>query len=671
MNWIKWLPTARRKHTTNSESGDAARDIDEITRTALEQRTVLQAPKLAVHPIREQRVGALGSPAVLAHINQQWMTPLSHIRSAIDALSRSESNPSKIQHSRQNCDSLALLQDASYQLRASIENIIDFHEITAGRLTNTPGPLRPCALGEELVSSWQATAQKAGHLLVFAGDQDVPNTVSLDPELTRRLLDRLTCMLLSTQDISEPAIRCHLMEQIKPDTARLSIAFDARPTNPENCLHNAINLLATPLPDELQTLLEEGRIDSWIVQRLAKLLNAAITIGPTRDNPERFGVQIEVTVPVTQACQPEPAMLEGQHVAVITESDVQARAVRAQLVGLGAFITPVDPRQPAPDMIFADSVGWSSLKADPDLAHWHTNPPALIGLQNAITIRGRAQRVLGFADFTLPGFIPRDQLLRALKRIFQTDLNQHRKKRKANKKTEPSHPAQPPKPSTLGRALVVDDDPIYIAHLSNLLGSMGFVVFTAASGREAMACADAKRIDVVLTDMHMPDITGAGVARMLRRHPRYRDTPILAVTANRQSNVHRDLRQAGVQQVLTKPVSTSELQAALTPFFKALSTPAPTCPTPAEDPFLIQLLCEELPGYQRMLKEPEAQLQQLRHAAHKLRGAAGCCQQTELKNAAQTLENAITEQKPQEDIDQARNHLLQVVKQLDKTLCCS
>ena len=683
MSWKQWLARKRNKTQTKpalETQHGLPLELTKIIEKAKHEPVRINQSNQPPDKTAKQQAAALGSSAVLALINQRWMTPLSHIRSAIDALGRidqpTQGGAGQIQRKQQHNDSLALLQNASYQLRASIENIIDYHEIIAGRLSNTPGPLRPCSLGEELVSNWQGPAQRAGHLLVFAGDQDVPDTVSLDPELTHRLFDRLTGMLLATPDIREPAICCSLVEQSDADFAKLAISFDGKPDNPESCLLDTVSKLATPLPDELQTLLEENTIDIWIVQKLATLLGASMFIGPTQKNLGRYGIRLELTVPIKQACASRKPILAEKRVAVATQSDIQARALRSQLVSLGAFIVPVDEKQAKPDIIFVDKAGWARISKQVEFGHWHDPKPLTIGLVPSLNIRGRPRYAHRFADFNLPGFIPTRALEKSLHRILNTDIEQRREARaRRSKQQYQFNPNDIPQSTDgkiskkkVGTALIVDDDPIYLAHLSRLLGPMGFELRTASSGKEAMSCADANRIDVVLTDMHMPDITGAGVGRMLRRHPRYRDIPILAVTANRQSAVHQDLRAAGIQQVLTKPVSASELQAALSPFFDL----SPACtlnpPAPEHDPFLIQLLREELPSYLAQLQDPRADLDKIRHAAHKLRGAAGCCQHTELKNRAERLEKAITANKSEDQIRADKQALIEYIIDLQQTL---
>jgi len=114
--------------------------------------------------------------------------------------------------------------------------------------------------------------------------------------------------------------------------------------------------------------------------------------------------------------------------------------------------------------------------------------------------------------------------------------------------------------------------------------------------------------------------------------------------------VHQDLLHSGIERVLTKPVTAGDLLSAIGEFFPlethgqidTKATPSPADGRKDErDPFLSRLLCDELPGYRRLLTEQADGHETLRHAAHKLRGAAACCRETELQALAGELEDAL------------------------------
>jgi CheY-like chemotaxis protein len=67
------------------------------------------------------------------------------------------------------------------------------------------------------------------------------------------------------------------------------------------------------------------------------------------------------------------------------------------------------------------------------------------------------------------------------------------------------------------RLLCVDDDSAFRQFYKNLLGSYGYDVTVAASGQQALKVLLSRKIDAVLTDMEMPEMTGAELAVRLKK----------------------------------------------------------------------------------------------------------------------------------------------------------
>lgn len=83
--------------------------------------------------------------------------------------------------------------------------------------------------------------------------------------------------------------------------------------------------------------------------------------------------------------------------------------------------------------------------------------------------------------------------------------------------------------------LVVDDYPENLISMRALLARHDWQVLTAASGLEALNALLANDVDLVLLDVHMPEMDGFEVARLMRSNHRTRFTPIIFLTANEQS----------------------------------------------------------------------------------------------------------------------------------------
>ena len=100
--------------------------------------------------------------------------------------------------------------------------------------------------------------------------------------------------------------------------------------------------------------------------------------------------------------------------------------------------------------------------------------------------------------------------------------------------------------------------------LREILEKEGHQVWTARDGAEGVACANERRFDVILMDINMPVFDGFAAARQIRDGAGPSDrTPILALTANATPDMQQNMAQAGMNGVLTKPLSREDLKQAL------------------------------------------------------------------------------------------------------------
>ncbi len=105
------------------------------------------------------------------------------------------------------------------------------------------------------------------------------------------------------------------------------------------------------------------------------------------------------------------------------------------------------------------------------------------------------------------------------------------------------------------RLLVVDDTPVNRELVRLILTPLGLEVQEAAGGAEGVSAALAKPFDVILMDVRMPGIDGLEATRMIRAtSPFNRATPILALTADVEPQNARACLEAGMNDVLAKPI---------------------------------------------------------------------------------------------------------------------
>ncbi|MBM9602657.1 sigma-54-dependent transcriptional regulator [Desulfopila inferna] len=105
--------------------------------------------------------------------------------------------------------------------------------------------------------------------------------------------------------------------------------------------------------------------------------------------------------------------------------------------------------------------------------------------------------------------------------------------------------------------LVVDDEPNYLIVLSELLRDEGFEVYTAPGGNEGLEVVREVDLDLVITDMQMPEMDGLQLLQEIRKANG--ELPVIIITAYAEVEKAVAAMQAGAFSYLAKPFSNDEL----------------------------------------------------------------------------------------------------------------
>ena len=110
------------------------------------------------------------------------------------------------------------------------------------------------------------------------------------------------------------------------------------------------------------------------------------------------------------------------------------------------------------------------------------------------------------------------------------------------------------------RALIVDDDMRNIYALTSLLERHKMHVLYAESGSEGIEMLNkARDIDVVLMDVMMPEMDGYEAMRRIRASDRFKNLPIIALTAKAMKGDREKCMEAGASDYITKPIDAQQL----------------------------------------------------------------------------------------------------------------
>ena len=146
------------------------------------------------------------------------------------------------------------------------------------------------------------------------------------------------------------------------------------------------------------------------------------------------------------------------------------------------------------------------------------------------------------------------------------------------------------------RILIAEDNPINQEVALDLLAAVGLQATLAVNGEIAVKLATENVYDLILMDMQMPVMDGLTATRAIRRLPRCRLLPILAMTANAFAEDRQRCLDAGMNDHIAKPVNPDNLYTTLLKWLPKTAGPAAearpenTGNTPAADPDAMLLL---------------------------------------------------------------------------------
>jgi CheY-like chemotaxis protein len=247
------------------------------------------------------------------------------------------------------------------------------------------------------------------------------------------------------------------------------------------------------------------------------------------------------------------------------------------------------------------------------------------------------------------------------------------------------------------KILLVEDNDLNQELAQELLLNNGLLVQVANDGQEALALLDKEDFDGVLMDCQMPVMDGYEATRKLRLQERFKDLPVLAMTANAMAGDREKVLDAGMNDHIAKPINVREMFTIMAkwitpsePLDEVFEKNSDSHSETVKIPELIHELIPELQGidinaglatcqgnsklYKKLLlkfrdayddfseqfveaqKSDEAE--EATRCAHTLKGVAGNIAATEVQKSAEALEYACKENKSPDDIQLLKDNVV-------------
>ncbi|MCD4844108.1 MAG: response regulator [Methanosarcinales archaeon] len=111
--------------------------------------------------------------------------------------------------------------------------------------------------------------------------------------------------------------------------------------------------------------------------------------------------------------------------------------------------------------------------------------------------------------------------------------------------------------------LVVEDNPLNMELVSDLLESYGYQVTGAMDGEEALEIVNGSTFDLILLDMQLPKMDGLEVLENLKSNPATANITVVALTAHAMKGDEVKYKEAGCSGYIPKPVEVHKLKSSI------------------------------------------------------------------------------------------------------------
>ena len=119
------------------------------------------------------------------------------------------------------------------------------------------------------------------------------------------------------------------------------------------------------------------------------------------------------------------------------------------------------------------------------------------------------------------------------------------------------------------KILVVEDNPLNMELITDILESNSYCVVQAMTGSEAIELAKSECPALILMDIQLPGLDGLTITGVLKDDPATRSIPVVALTAHAMRGDEERARQAGCDGYISKPIDTRQLPITIRSFIDA------------------------------------------------------------------------------------------------------
>jgi len=565
-----------------------------------------------------------------------------------------------------------------------INDILDFSKIEAGKLDMELVTFGLGHVMDDLANLVGMNAEEKGLELVFVLPPDLPNALVGDPARLEQVLINLGNNAVKFTERGEVIVA---IEVLARDASSARLRFEVRDTGIGIAPEDQQRLFKPFSQADSSTSRRFGGtgLGLAISHHLVRMMGGELGVesAPGRGSRFHFSATFELAAQgaAIDAAPSSSAELHDARVLIVDDNDA-AREVLLQMAGtlglraasarggheaIGAIAAADASHQPY-ELLLLDwkmpgmnGVDCAKQLAGMPLAH----PPPTVLMLTAFS-RDEMARVLAAERLSVAATLTKpvtpsallDASLQAIGEPRQHSLRMDLREEELQSNRAALAGA---------RVLLVEDNPFNQELARDLLGRAHIRVRLANNGREAIAMLARERFDAVLMDCQMPVMDGYAATRELRSDPRWRDLPIIAMTANAMVGDREKVLAAGMNDHIAKPINVIEMFATLARWVRPDAAAASSGFAGIESTAALAGMMGDEELYRRLLgrfRDREAgfaerfaaawsarDMPTATRLAHDLKSASGTLGATAVREAAESLEHACSNGADAAEID--------------------
>lgn len=537
---------------------ECLRDITERRNTELDLERVSKEAEAAVRAKSE----------FLANMSHEIRTPMNSILGIGFLLGRTGLD------NKQN-DYLEKMMSSANSLLNIIDDILDFSKIEAGKMKMECIEFRLDSVLKNVADIVAVKAEEKQLEFLLHAEPDVPQHLLGDPLRIGQILTNLANNAIKFTGKGEIEIRVALN---KKSGKMADLHFVVRDTGIGLSEEQVGKLFQSFTQADTSTTRKYGGtgLGLAICKTLVELMGGDIGVESLPGMGSSFYFDIGLKLPESQPVFFIPENLRGSRVVVVDDnasarsilkSFLESMAFRVETLSSGAELKSIIERSIEEadyfkvailDWKLGDGLGIDNVKIIKANSQY-AELPVLLMVSPGVESELRGASVEAGVDVIINKPLTYSALWTVISRLLDRKLEniEQQKVKSPTEALAPIHGAQ---------VLLVEDSHVNQIVALDLLENAGLSVSVVDNGIKAVEAVNHSDFDLVFMDIQMPEMDGLTAVREIRKNDKFKDLPIIAMTAHAMTGDREKSLEAGMNEHLTKPINPGKLYETLLKF---------------------------------------------------------------------------------------------------------